>query len=114
MKALLIYFTGTFNTLFLTLKIRRKLLDEGYEVVDSLEVKKDTGIPNLNNYDLIGLGYPIHAFNSPSFFNKYLKKLKWNKEAKYFIYKQSGETFKYNNASSRTIKKILKKNKYEV
>ena len=114
MKALLLYVTGTFNTKFLAEEIKRRLLRNGYEAIDLFEVKGDSKPISLDKYDLIGLGYPIYAFNSPRMFNKYLNKLTYNRKAKYFIFKQSGESFKYNNASSRTIKHILKKNKCEL
>ena len=40
-----------------------------------------------------------------------MKKIAFKKQQKFFIYKQSGETYKVNNASSRTIKKIIRKRK---
>ena len=110
MKILLIYYTGTYNTKYVTNVLKNRLIKENY-VVDVVEVNVDASIIELNNYDIIGFGYPIYAFNSPNIFNKYLRKLKLPKDKRYFIYKNSGETLKYNNASSRTIWKILKKNK---
>ena len=108
-KAILIYYTGTYNTRYIAEKIKEKISD--YYDVDHLEVDLHTPAVDLSSYDLIGLGYPIYAFNAPSFFLNYLKKMKFPKDKQYFIFKNSGESFALNNASSRKIIKYLKKNK---
>ena len=73
MKILLLYFTGTYNTLFLTTLIKNRLLKDNHQVTtmninDKLKVKFDS-------YDMIGIGYPIHAFNAPKIVEKVIKKL---------------------------------------
>jgi flavodoxin len=103
---LLIYYTGTYNTRYVSEKLKDSFLKNN-NLVDLLEVNKDTKVIDLSKYDLIGLGYPIYAFNSPELFNKFLRKLKFNSKAKYFIYKNSGETLNTNNSSSRVIFHIL-------
>jgi len=107
MKILLIYYTGTYNTRYLASLIEDKFFSLGHQV-DKLEVDIDTKSIDLSNYDLIGFGYPIYAFNSPILFNKYIKKLIFIKDKKYFIFKQSGEVMSLNNASSRYIIKRLR------
>ena len=107
MKILLLYFTGTYNTLYLTTLIKNHLLAENNKVdvaiiSDKLKVKTD-------GYDMIGIGYPIHAFNAPKIVEKTIKRLNI-KDKKYFIYKNSGEPFKLNNASSFKIYNMMKKN----
>lgn len=109
MRALLLYCTGTFHTRYLTLKIKERLLQAGYETVQCFEVNQDSPEIPLESYDLVGIGYPIYAFNSPRTLNKYLKKLTFPTKTTYFIYKQSGESMHWNNCSSRVIKKLLKK-----
>ena len=111
MKILLLYFTGTYNTLFLTTLIKNRLLKDNHQVTtmiinDKLKIKFDS-------YDMIGIGYPIHAFNAPKIVERVIKKLNI-KNKKYFIYKNSGEPFKYNDASSYKLYKILKKNNNEL
>ena len=107
MKILLLYFTGTYNTLYLTTLIKNHLLVENNKVdvaiiSDKLKFKTD-------GYDMIGIGYPIHAFNAPKIVEKTIKRLNI-KDKKYFIYKNSGEPFKLNNASSFKIYNMMKKN----
>lgn len=110
MEAVLIYFTGTYNTRILTNKVKERLINKGYNV-DVIEIQKDSKIIDVKDYDLIGFSYPIYGFNAPKAFDKYVKKLNIQKGQKCFIYKNSGETFAMNNSSSRYLKKIIKKHK---
>lgn len=110
MKYLLIYFTGTHNTRYLTSLLKRRLELDSNEV-DTIEIRCETEVVSTEIYDYIGLAYPIYGFNSPLPFNKYLRKLAFTKNQKYFIYKNSGEVWALNNASSRVIKRIMKKKK---
>ena len=113
MKILLLYFTGTYNTRYITNLLKKRFLELDNQVT-TLEINASTEVVSLEDYDLIGLGYPIYAFNAPSIFISYLNKLTFNDKAKYFIYKNSGETLGFNNASSREIKHLLRKNKAEL
>ena len=77
MKVLLVYFTGTYNTRYLTDRITDEFVSCGHQV-DRVEINKDTPIADTNGYDVIGFSYPIYGFNTPLAFDKYLKKLKFN------------------------------------
>lgn len=111
MKILLLYFTGTYSTLYITTLIKNQLINLNHEVdVFPLAEKKKI---STSKYDVIGIGYPIHAFNAPKIVEDKIKK--YNIKSKnYFIYKVSGEPFKYNNASSYKLYKIMKKNDNEL
>ena len=109
MKILLVYYTGTYNTRFLTDRIAERFAALGCSVCKT-EIARNTPVADLSGYDYVGLGYPVSAFNAPHPFMKYFKKLKFGSGQKYFIYKNSGETLGLNNASSR---KILRKAKKE-
>lgn len=108
MKILLLFYTGTNNTKYLSYELKKRW--EGSHEVDLYQVQDDTfKIIDLSIYDVIGLGYPIYAFNVPSYFLKFLKMQSFPKGKKYFIYKNSGETLHLNDASSLSIIKLLKK-----
>lgn len=107
MKIALLYFTGTYNTLYLT-TLLKNMLQNRNNLVDVFVLNDKLNF-KYNSYDYIGIGYPIHAFNAPKIVEKVLKKLQIKKK-KYFIYKNSGEPFKLNDASSYKIYKIMKKN----
>lgn len=108
MKILLIYYTGTYNTRYLTNKIKVRFENQGY-TVDTVEINCETAPVSTQGYHYIGFSYPIYGFNSPAPFNRYIKKLKFEKGQKYFIYKNSGETMAINNASSRILIRRMKK-----
>ena len=110
MKIILIYFTGTYNTRYLSQLMKNRLENKGHDV-DLVEIKGDTPQKDVSSYDLIGFSYPIYGFNAPKIFDKYTKKLNIQKGQKCFIYKNSGETFAMNNPSSRYLKKIIKRRK---
>lgn len=102
MKVLLVYYTGTYNTRFLTDKVAERFERLGCEV-DRVEITSSSVAVGLKGYEYVGLGYPVYGFNAPHPFMKYFNKLKFFEGQKYFIYKNSGETLAINNASSRKI-----------
>ncbi len=112
-KILICYFSGTGNTKKVVEKACQSLQGMNCEVklhnIDDGEFKE-----NLNEFDMLGIAYPVHAFNAPSNvikFTKSLNKLENKKSAKkpLFIIKTSGEPLALNNISSVKIKSILKK-----
>lgn len=106
MRILLLYFSGTGNTQYIATKLKEELEKHNHLVsIKSIEhgdVEEDA--------DLIGIGYPIYAFNAPLILEKYLKKQNIMC-SKYFIFKTSGEPLRINNSSSKIIKRIMKKKK---
>ena len=79
MRCLLIYFTGTFNTRYVSQQLKQKLELVGYDV-DLYEIDPlNTERLDLSGYDLIGLGYPIYGYNAPWPFLKFIRKQKFPK-----------------------------------
>lgn len=108
MKILLIYYTGTYNTRYLTGKVKERFTERGDEV-DTVEIDCNTPPCPTEGYDLVGFSYPIYGFNAPLPFDRYVAKLKFPKGQKYFIYKNSGEVLAMNNASSRILIRKMKR-----
>ncbi|NCA96877.1 MAG: hypothetical protein EOM77_01640 [Bacteroidia bacterium] len=113
MKILLLLFTGTNNTYEIARLLAGDFALQGHQS-DIIKVDIDTPVLDLSTYDMVGFGYPIYAFNEPRFFWRYIKKLSLNSNAKYFIFKSSGETLKLNNASSRRILRRLRSAKCKI
>ncbi|MDC0558792.1 EFR1 family ferrodoxin [Candidatus Izimaplasma bacterium] len=111
-NAIIYFFSGTGNTRIIAEEISNELnsLNIETEIYD-IRLPFST-IPNPNDYDFVGFGYPIHAFNSPQFFLDFIKELPEGKQIPSFIFKTSGEPFRFNNASSWSLKNILKKKGY--
>lgn len=116
MKITIIYFTGTYNTRFLANKLKN-IFNDGNEI-QLIELEKSTEVIDLNDTDLLFVGYPIYGFNSQTLLSSYLrkakKKLREGKKIDYIIFKNSGETYAINNASSRVIKRILSKKHFNL
>lgn len=109
-KVVLYYFSGTGNTALCAESLGKHFKELGYEVTLYEYQKPFVDVPNPNDFDLVGIGYPIHAFNVCGPFVKFVKALPSVKEGKnLFFFKVSGEPFAPNNASSYHIYLKLKK-----
>ena len=114
MKILLIYDTGTFNTRYICNMVKNKFLEQNHQV-DVFEWSYDgPQTISMEGYDIIGFGYPIYGFNIPSMFIKFLKKQKYPSQARYFVFKNSGETYSANDSSSHQLDNVLKKHKCHI
>lgn len=110
MKTAILYvFTGTGNTLLAADMIAKALLAHGYETTVCRVKAPFSGAPDPNGFDLCGFGYPIHAFNTPQFFLRFAKALPQTTDKPAFIFKTSGEPFRFNGASSRPLVRILRR-----
>lgn len=108
MNCLLIYYTGTFNTRRVTALLKSRLEAEGWNVtsyeIDPLNNER----LDLSGYDIIGLGYPIYGYCAPWPFLKFIRHQRFPRRIKVFIYKNSGETQKANDASSKYVVRHLR------
>lgn len=108
MKCLLLYYTGTFNTRYVTNKLKERLVALGWDV-DTYEINPlDNERLNLAQYDIVGLGYPIYGYCAPYPFLKFIRHQRFPRHQKVFIYKNSGETQHANDASSKYILRHLR------
>lgn len=113
MRILLLTFTGTRNTEICGDFLAKNFVKEGHEVFHYVYSTKNPLQEDVMKYDMIGFGYPIHAFNTPEVFDKWIKTFPKVDNIPYFIYKVSGEPFHFNNASSSKFVKILNKKGYK-
>lgn len=116
-KILICYFSGTGNTKKVVQKAYDSFIKEGCDV-SLYNIDEGEYLGDLNEFDLLGIAYPVHAFNAPSNMIKFVKSLKITKKEKksikkpFFVIKTSGEPLALNNISSIKIKSILKKKGY--
>ena len=112
-RAIIYVFSGTKNTL-LTANMVKESLDLRNVQTTIYEIKKPfVGYPLPGDFDFVGFAYPVHAFNSPQFFLRFVKQLP-DTSRKAFIIKTSGEPFKPNDTSSYKLCKILKSKSFDV
>ncbi len=109
MPTLIYVFSGTGNTLTVGKEIASYL---GNAKV--IEIKDLAPIEDLDSYDLVGFGYPIHAFRAPEIFIDFLKRLPKVRKKRCFIFKSSGEGLHLNDASSIKAMRVLRKKGFQV
>lgn len=115
MNCLLIYFTGTYNTRYLTGKLKDRLVSQLGWNVDVYEIDPlKTERLDLGRYDIIGLGYPIHGYCAPYAFLRFIRAQRFPAGMKVFIYKNSGETETANDASSKYVVRKLRRDRADV
>ena len=109
------YFSGTGNT-----KMVAKLLATEFNryvsVVDVIaidELLKTNKTAEVEKYDIIGFGYPVHAFNAPRIFFEFIEQLQAGKQKKTFIFKSAGDPF-MKSGSTAQVRKALQKKGYDV
>ena len=115
MKVILYVFSGTGNTLKVA-GLYKKFLEryEGNSVEIYRISKKSGAVPNPEDYDLIGFGYPIHGFSAPEPAINFCKELSAVQNKRLFVFKTSGEGLHLNDCSSQKCIKILMKKGYDV
>ncbi|MDR1899352.1 MAG: hypothetical protein LBQ55_05030 [Treponema sp.] len=116
-RVLLIVWSGTGNTLKVAELIRDsfRVRGCGAEIIDCTGVSGPAGTGGIAGAvksaveaaDIIGLGYPVYAFNVPLPFLRYVKALGLE-DKPVFIFKSSGEPTFPNNASSHSLIKLLR------
>jgi flavodoxin/NAD-dependent dihydropyrimidine dehydrogenase PreA subunit len=100
-KILLIVFSGTGNTLYVAKLIQSDFEERGCKA-DIFDISNPPANINIEDYDLIGLAYPIYAFNAPKIFLDAVKNMKLRGKS-VFIFKTSGEPLHINNSSSHDL-----------
>ena len=66
-------------------------------------------LPSPDGYQLVGIGYPVHAFNAPEIVERFAGELKPSVHQDLFIFHTGGEGLHFNDTSSVRIRKILRK-----
>ena len=122
MKIAIFYFSGTGNTRRIAERFAETMRERDNEVellsIDGLTLEKklpDSVWQTAVNCDLLGIGYPVYAFNAPPIVLSFARKLPHllkNKRA--FLFNCSGEPLKLNNISSIKLCGILKRRRFDV
>ncbi|NPV01099.1 MAG: hypothetical protein HPY53_06935 [Brevinematales bacterium] len=115
MKIGIFVFSGTGNTRigadFLAESLRKSGADA--EVVNIEDFTKSEAIPDLSKYDLIGIGYAVHAFDAPWPAYDFISSLPESPGKQCFLFKSAGDFF-WNGGSSSKARRILMKKGFDV
>lgn len=114
MKILICYFSGTGNTEKVVKRYAETFTSEYKDDVTLVKMEDGFNL-DINGFDLVGVGYPVHAFNAPSIVLDFCKSLPIaEREINAFIINTSGEPLKLNNISSLRTTKLLKQRNLRV
>ncbi|MBD3353411.1 MAG: 4Fe-4S dicluster domain-containing protein [Candidatus Lokiarchaeota archaeon] len=109
-ESILIYFfSGTGNTKRVTKYIADEFRKKNVNT-DIVNIENaDAHELNHNTYDIIGFGYPVHAFNAPEYVLKFIENIENKKSEspkKCFVFKTAGDSF-MNGGSTHIVRKYL-------
>lgn len=115
-KAVMYVFSGTGNTLLAARLIEENMkkynIETNIYVVRANDAGDFENVPNPNNYDVCGFGYPVHASNTPQFFLKFVKSLPEasmkNLGNRAFIFSTAQSPGKLNSSSSFALCKAIR------
>lgn len=111
MKVILYVFSGTGNTLKVA-SLFKKYMNADVTVY---RISAKSGpMPSPDEFDLVGIGYPVHAFNAPEPVLKFAKNLPEVTYRRTFIFKSSGEGLHMNDCSSQKLIKIISRKGFDV
>ncbi|MBN1815676.1 MAG: EFR1 family ferrodoxin [Anaerolineae bacterium] len=112
----LFYFSGTGNT-----EIVAGLLAEaftrrgaGVEKIKIEDVLKGKAPLDMERHDLIGLGHPIHGFDTPPIVYEFIDRLPAVTGKRAFILKTGGDFIEINNGASKAAIQLLEHKGYDV
>jgi ferredoxin/flavodoxin len=122
MKINMFYFSGTGFTERVAKNLSAEFSALGHEAMleyipDALLAMKKAGKHKTDpeqDFDMLGILYPIHSFNAPEIVVKFARKLPQGKGQRAFIVKTAGGKSPLNSGSSDLLKKILSRKGYKV
>ncbi|MBU7017116.1 MAG: hypothetical protein HXS44_06370 [Theionarchaea archaeon] len=103
------YFSGTGNTRIVAHLFGKELENSGFKV-ETCEVENILKGKNVDvtKYNIIGMGYPVHALNAPKIFFEFIKKLP-SEDKKVFLFKTSGDPFMHGGPTTMVKNQLTKK-----
>ncbi len=113
MRTLLAVFSGTGNTKRVAERMAEEIRKQGH-AAEVVLIRKETPMPAIGEYDMLILGYPVHAFNAPKAVLKFIKTLPKTEQMPVYLLRTSGEPSKLNDASGISPRRILKRRGYAV
>ena len=106
MRCIIYVFSGTGNTMLVAEECAASLGPETHiAAIDSSFMD----LPSPDGYQLVGIGYPVHAFNAPEIVERFARELKPSVHQDLFIFHTGGEGLHFNDTSSVRIRRILRK-----
>ena len=103
------YFSGTKNTEYVATLLKKEFKKNAtadlIKIEDVLQGKTEL---EIKKYDIIGMGYPVHALNAPKIFFAFMNNLPVE-DKKVFLFKTAGDPFMHGGATSMVQHRLMKK-----
>lgn len=107
-------FSGTGMTDYVVSKIKNAA-EKTALLIDIHEIENpDTRDVQIQDYDIIGIAYPVHSFNAPKIVIDFAKQLPKANGINTFIINTAGDESWLNRASSNLLMRILSSKNYDV
>ncbi|HOV25456.1 MAG TPA: EFR1 family ferrodoxin [Pseudobacteroides sp.] len=105
------YFSGTGNTEIIVNILGNELIKTGnkIEIIRIEDILKDDIYFDVDSYDLVGICYPVHAFNAPDIVFDFIKRLPRVKDKYTFIIKNAGSSFMHAGSTTIIKNKLIAK-----
>jgi ferredoxin/flavodoxin len=109
------FFSGTGNTEIVAGLLARELEQQGCRVdtfaIDHVLIQKAPR--EVSQYDLVGIGHPIHAFNAPRIVFDFIERLPVGQGQRTFVFRDSADPLWHGGATSM-VRARLKRRGYDV
>ena len=115
-KVILFYFSGTGNTKLVAEHISEEFQELNWEttVVNLEKIYSEDDMPNIEKYDLIGIGAQVIGYTMPRRVKQFVKLMPVSNNQPTFIFRTAGGVAATNYAASHTLIKMLRKKNYYV
>lgn len=112
-SAIILSFSGTGNTHYVANEMRIQFEAKGIKtsVYPMEKLSTMSNLPSLLAVDMVGIAFPVHAFNPPRYVENMIRSLPEIPGKKCFILKTAGSPF-VNGGTTSTLKKILQRKKW--
>lgn len=110
------YFSGTGNTEIVARMVRDELIKRQYEVdlfrIEDFTKKKTA--PDMDKYDLVGIGSQVIGFTAPSIVTRFVRALPAARGKKAFVFRTAGGVAPINYNASKPLMRMLARRGYDV
>lgn len=115
MKIGIFYFSGTGNTKLIAKIVKQELKIHNHIVVmHKIEELLREKIPfDTKHYDMVGIGYPVHALNAPKLIYHFIQTLANDAGKRVFLFKTAGDPL-WKGGPTSLLRKHLKKKEFDV
>lgn len=101
-KALIFYFTQGGTTETISNEVAGGLKKSGYSV-DQVKIPSNK-VPDIQDYDIIGIGFPVYAYRAPYVVTDFLKSLPSIRGKHFFVFMLYGS---YRGKAGNSVRKLL-------